>query len=79
VFIHPHHLPPTLQTADASDTAGHLPLEKAVATYEKDLIQDALKRARGNRARAARMLSLTERIIGYKVRKHQIDWRRFRR
>jgi Nif-specific regulatory protein len=77
--IHPHHLPPTLQTADASDTAGHVPLEKAVATYEKDLIQDALKSARGNRARAARLLGLTERIIGYKVRKHQIDWRRFRR
>jgi Nif-specific regulatory protein len=77
--IHPHHLPPTLQTADTSETGGHVPLEQAVAAYEKDLIQDALKTARGNRARAARMLGLTERIIGYKVRKHGIDWRKYRR
>ncbi|HEX9604543.1 MAG TPA: helix-turn-helix domain-containing protein, partial [Myxococcales bacterium] len=46
--------------------------------YEKDLILDALKSARGNRARAARLLSSTERVVNYKVRKYRIDWQRFR-
>ncbi|HYV67505.1 MAG TPA: helix-turn-helix domain-containing protein, partial [Myxococcales bacterium] len=42
------------------------------------LILDALKSARGNCAKAARLLGSTERIIGYKVRKYAIDPRRFR-
>ena len=53
-------------------------LEQAVGAFEKDLIQDALKTARGNRARAARLLDTTERILGYKVKKYEIDCRRFR-
>jgi Nif-specific regulatory protein len=76
--IHGHHLPPTLQTAEASDTVVRVNLDEAVAAYEKDLIQDALKSARGNRAKAARLLGSTERIVGYKVRKYAIDCRRFR-
>ncbi len=76
--IHGHHLPPTLQTAEASGTAMQSPLVDAVEQYEKDLILDALKSARGNRAKAARLLGTTERIIGYKVRKYAIDAGRFR-
>jgi transcriptional regulator with GAF, ATPase, and Fis domain len=53
-------------------------LVDAVEAYEKDLILDALKTARGNCAKAARLLRSTERIIGYKVRKYSIDPRRFR-
>jgi Nif-specific regulatory protein len=76
--IHAHHLPPTLQTAEVSGTLPRLSLEAAVSSYEKDLILDALKSARGNRAKAARLLDSTERILGYKVRKYGIDGRRFR-
>jgi Nif-specific regulatory protein len=76
--IHGHHLPPTLQTASESDTVTRLSLDAAVGAYEKDLIQDALKTARGNRARAAKLLSTTERIIGYKVKKYGIVCERFR-
>ncbi len=76
--IHAHHLPPTLQTAEASGTLSTIDLNEAVAAYEKDLIQDALKSTRGNRAKAARLLVTTERIIGYKVRKYRIDCQRFR-
>ena len=53
-------------------------LRDAVTAYEKDLIQDALKTTRGNRAKAARLLDSTERIINYKVREYGIDARRFR-
>ncbi|MGH3995145.1 MAG: helix-turn-helix domain-containing protein, partial [Pseudonocardiaceae bacterium] len=38
----------------------------------------ALKTTRGNRARAARLLSTTERIINYKIRRYGIDPARFR-
>ena len=62
--IHGHHLPPTLQTAEASGTVVQTSLTDAVEQYEKDLIVDALKSARSNRAKAARLLGSTERIIG---------------
>lgn len=76
--VHGHHLPPTLQTAAASDTVTRLSLGAAIEAYEKDLIQDALKTTRGNRARAAKLLGTTERILGYKVKKYSLDPARFR-
>ncbi len=76
--VHAHHLPPTLQMADTSEAAATQPLSQALGAYEKDLIQDALKMARGNRAKAARLLHATARIVNYKIRKYHIDWRRFR-
>jgi len=75
--IHGHDLPPTLQTAEASGTAMSRSFEDAVAAYEKDLLQDALKSARGNRALAARLLRTSYRVVAYKVRKLGIDWKRF--
>jgi Nif-specific regulatory protein len=76
--IHGYHLPPTLQTAEGSGTVTKMSLDQAISAFEKDLIQDALKTTRGNRARAARLLDTTERILGYKVKKYEIDCRRFR-
>ena len=76
--IHGHHLPPSLQTAEGTDTVNRLSLASAMENYERDLIQDALKTARGNRAKAAKLLDSTERIIGYKVKKYGIRCERFR-
>jgi Nif-specific regulatory protein len=53
-------------------------LGDAMAAYEKDLLQDALKSTRGNRAKAARLLQTTDRIFNYKVRQLGIDWKRFK-
>ena len=75
--IHAHHLPPTLQMADTTDAAATQSLTSALAAFEKDIIQDALKMARGNRAKAARLLQSTSRVVNYKIRKYRIDWRRF--
>ena len=75
--IHGHHLPPSLQTAEASNTVTRVSLADAVAGFEKDLIQDALKTTRGNRAKAARLLDTTERVLNYKVKKYGVDVRRF--
>ena len=76
--IHSYHLPPTLQTAESSGTVPRLSLKDAVASYEKELIQDALKSTRGNKAKAARLLDTTERIIGYKIDAYRIDTARFK-
>ena len=76
--IHGHHLPPTLQTAEVTGTETRLTLDSAVAAFERDLIQDALKSTRGNVAKAGRMLDSTERILGYKIKKYGIDPRRFK-
>jgi Nif-specific regulatory protein len=76
--VHSHHLPPTLQTAEASDTAPRTSLAELVEAFEKDLVLDALKTTRGNCARAAKLLATTERILNYKVRKYRISAGRFK-
>jgi Nif-specific regulatory protein len=76
--LHAHHLPPTLQTAEASGTVQTASLSESIEAFEKDALRDALKSARGNRAKAARLLSTTERIFNYRVRKYDIDWQRFK-
>jgi Nif-specific regulatory protein len=76
--LHAHHLPPTLQTAEASGTTMDVSLETATEAFVKDMLQDALKSARGNRAKAARLLSTTGRVFNYKVKQYGIDWRRFK-
>src|SRR5262249_37684018 len=70
--------PPPLQTAGVWGTLPRQSLREALEAQEKDLIQDALKSARGNRAKAARLLDTTERIIGYTVRKYGIEPGRLR-
>ena len=76
--IHSFHLPPTLQTAESSNTQTKMSLDDAVASYEKEIIQDALRSTRGNQAQAARLLDSTARIIGYKIDKYNIDVDRFK-
>ena len=76
--IHGHHLPPSLQTAEVSGTLPTHTLSEAILAFERDLLQDALKSARGNRSRAARLLQTTERILNYKVQKHGLEPERFR-
>ncbi len=76
--IHGHHLPPTLQTAEVTGTVTQISLASSVEAFERDLITDALKSTRGNRAKAAKMLDTTERILCYKIDKYKIQPRRFR-
>ena len=76
--IHAHHLPPSLQTAELSGTLPAAGLGEAVAAFERDLLQDTLKSARGNRARAARLLRTTERILNYKIKKYDLEPERFK-
>lgn len=77
--IHGHHLPPTLQTAEASGTMFKGRLRVVLGNVERELILDALKSARGNQAQAAKLLGITERIMGLRVKKYGIDTFRFSR
>jgi Nif-specific regulatory protein len=77
-IIHHHHLPPDIQTSGGSGTGTHLGLTVALESYEKELRQDALRKARGVRSRAARLLMTSERVLSYRLRKHRIDARGFR-
>ncbi len=75
--IHGHHLPPTLQTSEASGTVVTGSLEDRVNLFERDSIVDALKRTNGNLAAAARQLGTTARIIRYKVSNLGINYKRY--
>lgn len=73
------HLPPTLQMKMAQPAKKHRgKLESLVNSYERSLIVDAMKDAKGNQSHAARLLGTTKRIIQYKVEKYGIDTRRFK-
>ena len=67
--IHARLLPPSLQMAKIDDGRSG-PLNVQLAVLEKELIVDALKMNKGNRAAAARQLGLTERIMGLRVEKY---------
>ena len=77
--IEAHHLPPTLQRKDPSDNSPKGRLDAAVAALEFEMIVAELKSSEGNMARAARILGMTERQMGLRVKKLGIDYRRFRR
>jgi Nif-specific regulatory protein len=75
-LLQEQHLPPAVRTA--APAAPPLGLSEALAGYERELLQDALMRTGGVRSRAARLLKTTDRILGYKIRRHGIDCRRFK-
>ncbi len=76
--IHSYHLPPTLQTAEESDTLPDRSLEEAVANLEREIIVDALKTTRGNMAKAAQLVRTTERKFAYKAKTYGVDYRQYR-
>ncbi len=75
--IHGHLLPPSLQSAESTGTELHETLKHAVEKLEKELIFDALKTSKGNKAKAARQLGLTERKMGLRVDKYNINTDQF--
>jgi Nif-specific regulatory protein len=74
-----HHLPPSLQTAEASGTAPSGSLKDRLARVETEFIIEALKSTRGNMAAAARLLGVSERIVGLRVQRYGLDPRAYKR
>jgi Nif-specific regulatory protein len=75
--VHSHHLSPTLQTSDSSDTVLNGSFKNRVSSFERDLIVDALKRCNGNLTATARDLKATPRIIRHRVKELGIDYKRY--
>jgi len=71
--IRAQHLPPSLQTADASQTKYPGTLPEAVANIEREMIMEALKTTKGHQGKAAKLLGVTERILGYKIKRYGIS------
>ncbi len=63
-------LPPTLATGSTSGTQSTGALQAALDNLEREMISDALIETRGNMASAARVLGITERIMGLRVQKY---------
>jgi len=76
--VHGHHFPPTLQTAEASNTMMKGKLEETLNLIEREMLIEALKHSRGNKAKAARELGITERLMGLRVKQHGIIPKQFR-
>ncbi len=72
------HLPPTLQPANAADTPRRDRLNTALAEIEQEMIVNALVSVRGNAARAARFLGISEALIRRRLKKFGIDSKRLK-
>ncbi len=58
-----------LQVQSYSD----MTLDEAISELEKKMIKEALKKARGMQAKAARILGISERSMWYRIKKYGID------
>ena len=76
--IRSHNLPPTLQSAASSDTRVDGSLEAILENVEKQMLIDALNLSKGNIMRAAELLKLTERMMGLRIKKYNIDPKTFK-
>jgi Nif-specific regulatory protein len=66
------HLPPSLQMAHGKESAQKMSMDEIIENKEKELIIDALKRVGGLQRKTAAELGITERILGYKIKKYKI-------
>lgn len=76
--IHSYNLPPSLQTADSTNTIAKGGMMYTVEQVEKQLIREALTTTKGNIVKAAENLKITERMMGTRLKKYNIDAWRFK-
>jgi Nif-specific regulatory protein len=78
--IHGYHLPPSLQIP--SNAPRHYEeegtLQQRLEAIEYEMIVDSLKATHGNASKAAESLGLTNRMMGLRLNKYGVDYRRFR-
>ncbi len=56
------------------DPNGIQNLTEAIEKMERDLLTKALEKTAGNKRKAARLVGVTERMFGYKVKQYGISW-----
>ena len=70
--IRSEHLPPSLQIAKKDGTTARRSLTEIIENKERELIVDSLKKFDGKQRKAAAELGVSERILGYKIKKYNI-------
>jgi Nif-specific regulatory protein len=70
--IRSEHLPPSLQMVKKAKSVSRRTFTEIIENKEKELIVDALKQSSGKQRKAAKDLGITERMLGYKIRKYNI-------
>ena len=76
--IKTHNLPPTIQNAVCSETVTKGTLESILDKLEKQILQDTLLETKGNITKAALSLGITERMMGLRIKKYDINPKRFK-
>jgi Nif-specific regulatory protein len=77
--IHSYHLPPSLQRTGTEDVPeGSGGLKDIMTNTERGVIVEELKRSRGNMAKAARALGMTERMMGLRIARYGIEPSQFK-
>lgn len=76
--IHGYNLPPSLQDATISHTSERTGLESKIEAVEYEYIIEALKKTQGNMTNAAEELGMTRRMLGLRLKKYDVDYRKFR-
>lgn len=76
--IRAHTLPPTLQTSSSSETRSKGTLLSIVEKVEKQIIREKLTETRGNVLQAANELGITNRKLGLRIQKYDIDVTRYK-
>ncbi|MDD2270660.1 MAG: sigma 54-interacting transcriptional regulator [Desulfuromonadaceae bacterium] len=76
--IHGYNLPPSLQTSVLTGTAHLGGLETKLASVEYEMLIEALKTHNGNMTEAARELGMTRRVLGLRMDKYKIDYKKYR-
>ena len=67
-----------MQTATTSETMQNGTLDVILGKMEQQIIMDALISTKGNSAKAADQLGITERMMGIRIKKYDIDAKRFK-
>lgn len=77
--IHGYNLPPSVQSEELAETPyetttrENLTMAERVAAFERNLLQEALKRNNGNQSAAGRELGISPRMMCYKMKKAGIE------
>ena len=70
--IRSEHLPPSLQMIKKDESVVRRSLNEIIENKERELIVDALKKFDGQQRKTARELGISDRILGYKIKKYNI-------
>ena len=71
--IRSEHLPPSLQMIKKDEAVARRSLTEIIENKERELIVDAIKKFDGHQRKTARELGISERVLGYKIKKYNIN------